>query len=111
MVEKKDNPGSRVERMDLFWTSRATRRRERIRKTMLRPLYQEVLKNLFLALVLIVDVLLPLQVFMSLGFPVNMLAALVAVCVLLYIEMRIWNAVWGRSGRWSLEKYDKGQRK
>ena len=108
MVEKKDDPESRVERMDSFWASRADRRRERIRKSLLRPLYQEVLKNLFLALVLIVDVLLPLQVFMSLGFPVNVLAALVAVCVLLYIEMRVWNAVWGHSGRWSLGKYDKG---
>jgi len=111
MVEQKDNPRSRVERMDTFWASRADKRRERIRRAMLRPLYQEILKNLFLALVLIVDVLLPLQVLMSISFPVNVITSLVAVCVLLYIEMRVWNAVWGRSGRWPLEKYDKGQGK
>jgi hypothetical protein len=96
---------SREERMDSLWASLVKHRRERIRKTMLRPLYQEALKSLYLTAALLIDALLTLQLFMSFTFPINIITALVLLCILLYIEMRVWNAVWGRSGRWSLAKY------
>jgi len=111
MPEEREGRESRTERMDSFWDSFAQRRRDRIRKSLLRPLYQEVLKNLFLTLVILVDVLLPLQAFKSFPLPVNIITALVALCVLLFIEMRVWNAVWGASGRWALAKYEKEQTK
>lgn len=72
---------------------------------MLRPLYQEALKSLFLTGALLGDALFSLEVFVSLPFPVSAITALVLVCILLYIELRIWNAVWGRGGRWGLDKY------
>lgn len=60
-----------------------------------------------LTFVIIVNALIPLQVFTSFQPPVNIITALVALCVLLYIEIQIWNAVWGKNGRWSIEKYTK----
>jgi hypothetical protein len=96
---------SRIERTDRFWVSVATWRRERIRKTLIRPLYQEALKNLFLAAILLLDAFLPLQLYVSLPIPYNILGTLIALGILLYLEVKCYNAVWGKHGRWSLETY------
>jgi hypothetical protein len=73
---------------------------------MIRPLYQEVLKMLFIVAVLLVDSLIPLQFFVSLVSPYNIVVTLVTFGVFLYVEVRIYNAVWGKNGRWALSKYE-----
>jgi hypothetical protein len=83
---------SRIERTDRFWVSVATWRRERI-------------KNLFLAAILLLDAFLPLQLYVSLPIPYNILGTLIALGILLYLEVKCYNAVWGKHGRWSLETY------
>jgi hypothetical protein len=96
---------SRIERTDKFWVGVAEWRRERIRKSLMRPLYQEALKNLFLAGVLLLDSFLPLQLYVSLLKPYNIISSLIVLGILLYIEVRCYNAVWGKNGRWSLQNY------
>jgi hypothetical protein len=96
----------RVERADRLWSSIARWRRESIRKSLLRPLYQEVLKTLFIVTVLLVDSLIPLQFYVSLASPYNIVMTLVILGIFLYIEIRIYNAVWGKNGRWALSKYE-----
>jgi hypothetical protein len=109
MENEPESKGSRLERQETLWASLGRRRRQRIRRTSLRPLYQEILKSLFLTGAIIVDALLPLQVFVSFTFPVDVIASVIPLCILLYIEIRIWNAVWGKGGRWGIEKYTKGE--
>jgi hypothetical protein len=94
---------SRIDRTDRLWVSLSQWRRERIRKTLIRPLHQEALKNLFLAGVLLLDSFLPLQLYVSLQTPYNIISSLIALGILLYLEVRCYNAVWGKNGRWSLQ--------
>jgi hypothetical protein len=103
---KKTQDESRLERTERLWTSIVRWRREGVRKSLIRPLYQEVLKTLFLVAVLLVDSLIPLQFFVSLVSPYNIVLTLVIFVVLLYVEVRIYNAVWGKNGRWALAKYE-----
>jgi len=83
------------------------RRRESIQKSLLRPLYQEALKSLFFVLVIIVDSLIPLEIFLDLPDYINIVLALIVLCIFLYVEMHIYNSLWGKNGRWSIEKYKK----
>jgi|GEM_PF-951135 len=87
------------------------RRRENIIRSMVRPLYQEVLKSLFLIFVLLTDTLIPLEIFLDFSFPLNIILALVVLIIFLYIEIRVYNTFWGKNGRWSLEKYKKQMEK
>lgn len=97
---------SRLERTERLWTSIARWRQESIRKSLLRPLYQEALKTFFIIAVLLVDSLIPLQIFVSLVSPYNIIVTLVILGVFLYVEVRIYNALWGKNGRWALSKYE-----
>ena len=103
---KTNEDESRLERTERLWTSIARWRTESIRKSMIRPLYQEALKTLFLIAVLLVDSLIPLQFFVSFVSPYNIILTLVVFGVFLYVEIRIYNAVWGKNGRWALSKYE-----
>lgn len=87
------------------------RRRESIVKSMIRPLYQEALKSLFLVVVLLVDTLILLEIFLDLFVPLNIILAIVFLIIFLYIEIRVYNAFWGKKGRWPLEKYKKTSEK
>jgi hypothetical protein len=104
-TKKTSEDEPRFERTDRFWTTIAKRRQESIRKSLIRPLYQEILKTLFLVAVLLVDSLIPLQFFISLESPYNIIVTLVILGVFLYVEIRIYNAVWGKKGRWAFSKY------
>ena len=73
---------------------------------MIRPLYQEALKTLFVVAVLLVDSLIPLQFYVSLASPYNIVLTIVILGVFLYVEVRIYNALWGKNGRWALAKYE-----
>jgi hypothetical protein len=103
---KTDEDKSRLERTERLWTSIFRWRTESIRKSLIRPLYQEALKTLFLVAVLLVDSLIPLQFFVSLVSPYNIIFTLVVFGVFLYVEVRVYNAVWGKNGRWALSKYE-----
>jgi len=87
------------------------RKRESIQKSLIRPLYQEALKCLFLVVVLLIDTLIPLQIFADLPDIINIVLALIILVIFLYVEMRIYNMLWGKNGRWSLEKYKKNVEK
>ena len=104
-MAKKNKWDERIERMESFWTFLAKRRRTIIEKSMMRPLYQEVLKTLFLVGVLLVDSLIPLELYLEIAFPVNIIGTLLLLGFLLYAEIYVYNSVWGKKGRWSLEKY------
>lgn len=90
-----------IARREHLWASVVRRRQDRIRRHLRRPLHQELLRNLFLAGALLVDVLLPLQLMASLSFPASVISSLVALCLLLYIEWIGYERVWGTHGRWS----------
>jgi len=105
MANKIPDEKSRVERYYRIWSSLANRRQESIRKSLIQPLYQEILRTAFLVAVLLVDSLIPLQFFVSLTSPFNIVVSLVTFCIFLFIEIRLYNAVWGKNGLWSLQKY------
>jgi hypothetical protein len=104
---KKTKEESRLERTERLYTSIVRWRQESVRKSMIRPFYQEALKTLFLVVVLLVDSLIPLQFYVSLAGPYNVILTLVVFIVFLFVEMKIYNAVWGKHGRWALSKYEK----
>ena len=106
-TKKTPKEESRTERANRLWSTLAKWRRESIRKSLLRPLYQEALKTLFLMVVLLVDSLIPLQFYVSLTSPLNIVGTLVSLGVFLFLETRIYNALWGKNGRWALTKYEK----
>jgi len=81
------------------------KRKESIQNSMVRPLYQEALKSLFLIVVLLVDTFVPLEAYRAVALPFNILLALVLLGILVYIEIRIYNSYWGKKGKWSIEKY------
>lgn len=83
------------------------KKRENIQNSLVRPLYQEALKSFFLVAVLFIDTFIPLEVFRSLLSPFNIALCLVILGVFLYVEIRIYNSLWGKKGRWSLDKYKK----
>lgn len=83
------------------------KRKESIQNSLVRPLYQEAAKSLFLVVVLLLDTLIPLEVIRVLPFPFNLIGALLLLIVFLYIEVRIYNTIWGKNGRWALQKYRK----
>jgi len=106
-TKKTDEKESRFERTERLFASLVRWRQESVRKSMIRPFYQEVLKTLFLVAVLLVDSLIPLQFYVSLPSPYNIILTVVSFCVLLYVEVQIYNKVWGKNGRWALSKYER----
>ena len=107
MKSKIDRLSSQVERTESFVNYLLKRKREGIQKSLIRPLYQEALKSLFLVVVLLVDTLIPLEIFRILPAIINIIFALIALFIFLYFEIYIYNRLWGKNGRWSLEKYKK----
>jgi len=102
---------SQVERTESLFNNILRRKREGIQKSLIRPLYVEALKSLFLVIVLLVDTLIPLEIFRDLPGTLNIIFALITLVIFLYIEIYIYNLLWGKKGRWSLEKYKKKSEK
>lgn len=105
MEKKTIQQESRIDRTDRLWTSFVQWRQQRIRKSLMRPLYQEVLRSVFFVAVLLVDSLFPLQLYVSIVYPYNIVAFLLVLGILIYIEVRCYNLLWGKKGRWPLGKY------
>lgn len=107
MKQRKNGLTSYVERTESLMNNLFKKKRESIQKSMIRPLYQEALKSLFLVVVLFVDTLIPLEIYQSLPGIINIVLTLVTISIFLYVEIYIYNHLWGKKGRWSLEKYKK----
>jgi hypothetical protein len=107
MKEKINKLTYHVERTEAFTNYLLRKKFESIQKSLIRPLYQEVLKSLFLILILLVDTLIPLELYLDLPNILNILLSITVLCIFLYVEMHIYNLLWGKNGRWSLEKYKK----
>lgn len=107
MKQKLNRLTSYVENTENLFTRLIKRRRENIQKSLIRPIYQEALKSIFLVIVILIDSLIPLEIFLDLPFIFNIVLALVVICILFFVEMRIYNSLWGKNGRWSLDKYKK----
>jgi hypothetical protein len=102
---------SYVERTESLMNNLLRRKRESIQKSMIRPLYQEALKSLFLVVVMFVDTLIPLEIYLDLPNIINIILTLVTLGIFFYVEIRIYNLLWGKNGRWSIEKYKKTSEK
>lgn len=102
---------SNVERFEELINNTIIRKRKSIQKSMIRPLYQEVLKSVFLVIILLIDTLIPLEIFRCLPSIINIILALIILSIFLSVEIHIYNLLWGKNGRWSIEKYKKTSEK
>ena len=82
-------------------------RKKNIYRSLLRPLYQEILKCIFIIIILLFDTFLLLEIIIILIFPINIIIFLISIFILLYIEIKIYNMFWGKNGTWSIDKYKK----
>jgi hypothetical protein len=107
MIRRKSRLDIHVEKTENLMKYFLQKKKENIQNSLIRPLYQEALKSLFYVAILLLDTLLPLEAYRSILVPFNSIFALILLGVFLYIQIRIYNAIWGKNGRWSLEKYQK----
>ena len=107
MVPRKSRLDIHVEKTENMVNYLLRKKRENIQNSLVRPLHQEALKSLFLVIVLLIDTLIPLEVFRMLYYPLNIVISLIILGIFLYIEIRLYNLIWGKKGRWSIEKYKK----
>ncbi|MBN1861869.1 MAG: hypothetical protein JW840_10475 [Candidatus Thermoplasmatota archaeon] len=105
MILRKSRLDIHVEKTENFVQYLLKKRKESIQNCLIRPLYQEALKSLFLVVVLLLDALLPLEMYRILPFPANIFGALFLLGIFVYGEIRLYNSFWGKQGRWSIEKY------
>jgi hypothetical protein len=105
MKQKINRLSSNVERFEKLINNYSIRKKESIQKSMIRPLYQEILKTLFLVIIIIIDTLIPLEIFQILPSVINVIVALIVLSIFLFVELYIYNRLWGKNGLWSLEKY------
>jgi hypothetical protein len=111
MASRKNRLDVHVEKTENLVNYLLKKKRENIQNSLVRPLYQETLKSFFLVVVLFIDTFIPLEVFRNLASPFNIALCLVVLGVFLYVEIRIYNSLWGKKGRWSLDKYKKSSGK
>jgi hypothetical protein len=107
MVSRKNRLDLQVEKTENLVHYLLKKKKENIQNSLVRPLYQEALKSLFFVGVLLLNTLFPLEAYRSLVFPLNIVVSVIILAVLLYLEIRLYNALWGKKGRWSIEKYKK----
>jgi len=107
MASRKSRLDLHVEKTENLVNYLLRKKKENIQNSLVRPLHQEALKSLFLVAVLLVDTLFPLETYRNLISPFNIIVSVIILGVLLYMEIRLYNALWGKNGRWSIEKYKK----
>ena len=115
MLVSKNNPkykiNSGLDSIDKTLNYLLERKFNSTQKTLMRPLYQEVLMCLFLVFIIIVDTFIPLQILVDLPNIINIILALITLFIFLYVEIYIYNLLWGKNGHWSLDKYKKTSEK
>jgi hypothetical protein len=82
-------------------------RRKKIYDSLIRPLYQEILKCIFIIIIMIFDTFILLEIIILINPPINIILFLFCALILFYIEIKIYNYIWGRKGKWSINKYKK----
>ena len=107
MTLRKSRLDVQVEKTENLVNYLLRKKRENIQNSLVRPLYQEALKSLFLVVILLIDTLIPLEVLRMFSSPLNIVLSLIVLGIFLYIEIRLYNSLWGKNGRWSIEKYKK----
>ena len=107
MTKRKSRLDLHVEKTEKFVNYILKRKHDSIQKSLIRPLYQEALKSLFFVIIMLLDTFIPLQILLSLPNTINIIFALITLVIFLYVEMWIYNLLWGKNGRWSLDKYKK----
>lgn len=105
MAERKSRLDIQVEKTEKLMQYLLKKKKQNIQNSMVRPLYQEALKSLFFVIVLLLDTLIPLEAYRVLANPFHIIVPLIILGFFLYIELRIYNSLWGKHGKWSLEKY------
>ena len=95
---------SRLENTERALAYLSKRRQENIKKSLIRPLYQEILKCIFIVFVMLIDVFIPLQILIEIPTPVNSIGFIIALITFLCIEIKIYQMIWGKNGCWSIEK-------
>ncbi len=83
------------------------RRKKNIYQSLLRPLYQELLKSIFIIIIMIFDTFILLEIILILNIPINIIIFFITASILFYIEIKIYNKFWGKNGKWSIDKYKK----
>jgi hypothetical protein len=83
------------------------RRKKNIYRSLLRPLYQELLKSIFIIIIMIFDTFILLEIILILNIPINIIIFFITASILFYIEIKIYNKFWGKNGKWSIDKYKK----
>ena len=83
------------------------RKRENIEKIMLRPLSQEVLRCVFIIVVMLLDTFVLLQILLDIPKPFGFILFAIILIVFIYVEIKIYGSIWGKNGCWSLDKYRK----
>jgi len=96
---------SRTEAFDNMLSRVSKRRRESIEKSMLRPLYQEILKCIFIIFIMLLDTFVLLQLLVDVVSPFNYIAFFIVLAVMLYVEIMIYGSIWCKNGCWSLDQY------
>ena len=100
----------RLEAFDNMLLRASERRKKSIEKGMLRPLSQEVLRCTFIVFVMLFDTFILLQLLVDVVSPFNYIVFFIVLSAMLYVEIRIYNSIWGRDGCWSIEQYKKAKK-
>ena len=98
---------SRYEAFDSILLRASKRKRESIEKSMLRPLFQEILRCIFIIFIMLLDMFVLLQVLLDMPRPFGFILFAIILVVALYVEIRIYGSIWGKNGCWPLDHYRK----
>ena len=96
---------SRHETFDSMLLRVSKRKRESIEKSMLRSLPQEVLRCIFIILIMFLDTFVLLQILLDMPRPFGFILFAIILIIVLYVEIRIYGLIWGKNGCWSLDQY------
>jgi len=97
----------RVEAFDSILLRASKRKKKSIEKSMLRPLSQEVLRCVFIIIVMLLDTFVLLQILLDIPKPFGFILFAIILIVFIYVEIKIYGSIWGKNGCWSLDKYRK----
>jgi len=89
MASRKNRLDLHVEKTENLVNYLLKKKKENIQNSLVRPLYQEALKSLFLVGVLLLDTLLPLEAYRSLLFPLNIVISIIILTDLVHLEIRL----------------------
>jgi hypothetical protein len=96
---------SKHEAFDSMLLRVSKRKRESIEKSMLRSLSQEVLRCIYIILIMLLDTFVLLQILLDMPRPFGFILFAIILIIALYVEIRIYGSIWGKNGCWSLDKY------